>query len=65
MLCSDKSWIPAFAGMTFAEIIASKTQPSEQDYRCPIGQGEEWFQALQILGVPSRFVRYHRESYEL
>jgi len=38
---------------------------SEQDYRCPIGQGEEWFQALQILGVSSRFVRYPRESHGL
>lgn len=51
----------------------------EDDQRCPIGQAEEWFNALQLRGVESRFVRYpgashsfvhkgrpsHRESYAL
>lgn len=38
---------------------------SEEDHRCPIEQGEQWFTALQGLKVPSRFVRFPGESHEL
>ncbi len=38
---------------------------SEEDHRCPIEQGEQWFTALQRLNVPSRFVRFPGESHEL
>ena len=38
---------------------------SEEDHRCPIEQGEQWFTALQRLKVPSRFVRFPGESHEL
>lgn len=31
---------------------------SEGDLRCNVEQGEQVFSALQLLGVPSRFVRY-------
>lgn len=38
---------------------------SEEDHRCPMEQGEQWFTALQRLNVPSRFVRFPGESHEL
>lgn len=37
----------------------------EQDHRCPIEQGEQWFSALKRQGVPVRFVRFPEESHGL
>ena len=38
---------------------------SEQDYRTPIGDGEQWFMSLRKLGVPVELVRYPRSSHGL
>ena len=38
---------------------------SEEDHRCPMEQGEQWFSALKRLGVTCRFVRYAGENHEL
>ena len=38
---------------------------SEEDYRCPMEQGEQLFTALKVLGVPTEFVRFPGESHEL
>lgn len=38
---------------------------SEQDHRTPMQDGEQWFMSLQVLGVPSEFVRYPRSSHGL
>ena len=38
---------------------------SEQDYRCPIEQGEQLFTALKILGVETEFIRFPGENHEL
>ncbi len=38
---------------------------SEADHRCPIEQGEQWFNALKRLKVPTRFVRFPDEGHEL
>ncbi|HEV3311368.1 MAG TPA: S9 family peptidase [Chloroflexota bacterium] len=35
----------------------------EQDHRCPIEEGEQWFSALKRLGVPTRFIRFPEESH--
>lgn len=35
----------------------------EDDFRCPIEQGEQWFTALQCLGVPVAMVRYPGASH--
>ncbi len=35
---------------------------SEGDLRCNVEQGEQVFAALKMLGVPTRFVRYPRET---
>jgi dipeptidyl aminopeptidase/acylaminoacyl peptidase len=38
---------------------------SEQDYRCPIAEAEQWFTALKLLGVPTEMVRFPEENHEL
>ncbi len=38
---------------------------SENDYRTPIGDGEQWFIALKKRGVPTELVRYPRSSHGL
>ncbi len=38
---------------------------SENDYRTPIGDGEQWFVSLRKLGVPVEMVRYPRSSHGL
>ena len=38
---------------------------SGQDLRCPVGQGEALYLALQRVGVPTEFVRFPNESHEL
>ncbi|WP_432975925.1 prolyl oligopeptidase family serine peptidase [Dactylosporangium sp. CA-233914] len=35
----------------------------EDDLRCPMGQGEQWFQALHSRGVPVQLVRYPDASH--
>lgn len=38
---------------------------SDQDFRVPIEQGEQWFRALQHFGVPSEIVFFPRENHNL
>ncbi len=38
---------------------------SENDFRTPVGDGEQWFMALKKLGVPVELVRYPRSSHGL
>jgi len=38
---------------------------SENDYRTPIADGEQWFMALKKLGTPTELVRYPRSSHGL
>lgn len=38
---------------------------SENDYRVPIEQGEQWFRALQHFGVTSELVIFPRENHNL
>jgi dipeptidyl aminopeptidase/acylaminoacyl peptidase len=38
---------------------------SEEDWRCPIEQGEQWFAALQRMGLETVFVRFPGENHEL
>jgi len=38
---------------------------SEQDHRCPMGEGELWYNALTRLGVETVFVRYPDESHSM
>jgi dipeptidyl aminopeptidase/acylaminoacyl peptidase len=38
---------------------------SDNDFRVPIEQGEQWFRALQHYGVPSELVLFPRENHDL
>lgn len=38
---------------------------AEEDWRCPLEQGMQWFTALKYLGVDSRFVRFPHSSHGL
>ena len=38
---------------------------SENDFRCPMEQAEQWFIALRKLGVPTEFIRFPDESHGL
>jgi dipeptidyl aminopeptidase/acylaminoacyl peptidase len=38
---------------------------SDNDYRVPLEQGEQWFRALQHYGVPSELVIFPRENHNL
>jgi dipeptidyl aminopeptidase/acylaminoacyl peptidase len=38
---------------------------SEQDYRCPIAEGEQWFTALKLNNVPTELIRFPDENHEL
>lgn len=38
---------------------------SEQDWRTPMADAEQWFMSLKKLGVPVEFVRYPRSSHGL
>jgi dipeptidyl aminopeptidase/acylaminoacyl peptidase len=38
---------------------------SENDLRCPVEQGEQWFNALKRLGKETEFVRFPDESHNL
>lgn len=38
---------------------------SDEDYRCPLEQGLQFYTAVKELGVESRFVMFHGENHEL
>jgi dipeptidyl aminopeptidase/acylaminoacyl peptidase len=38
---------------------------SEQDYRCPMAEGEQWFTALKLNNVPTELIRFPDENHEL
>ncbi|WP_425147108.1 S9 family peptidase [Deinococcus sp.] len=53
--------------LQYAEDVRTPTLiiHSLDDLRCPVEQAEQWFAALQLHGVPSRFVRFPGEDHEL
>ena len=61
----ERLW--AMSPLQFVEDVRTPTLivHSLDDLRCPIEQGEQWFAALQLHGVPSRFVRFPGEDHEL
>ena len=56
-----------FSPIMYAANFATPTLilHQEEDYRCPIEQGEQLFAALVLRGVPARFVRFPQESHGL
>ncbi len=53
--------------ISYAENVTAPTLiiHSENDYRTPIGDGEQWFMALKKRRIPVEMVRYPRSSHGL
>lgn len=53
--------------MSYVENVVAPTLVihSEEDWRTPIVEGEQWFMALKKMQVPVEFVRYPRSSHGL
>jgi dipeptidyl aminopeptidase/acylaminoacyl peptidase len=66
-------WLPVeqperYTRLSPLTYVANVTAPTlliegEQDWRTPMGEGEQWFMALKKLGVPAELVRYPRSSH--
>ncbi|WP_027726240.1 S9 family peptidase [Tuberibacillus calidus] len=63
----DEDKIMAFSPIRHAQNVKTPTCiiHSEEDFRCPIEQAEQWYVALRRLGVETRFVRFKGENHEL
>ncbi|AWN22917.1 S9 family peptidase [Deinococcus irradiatisoli] len=61
----DKLW--AMSPLRYVENVTTPTLiiHSVLDHRCPIEQAEQWYTALRLHGVPTRFVRFPGEDHEL
>jgi acylaminoacyl-peptidase len=66
-LWQDEEKLMAFSPIRNARKVATPILilHSEEDYRCPIEQAEQWYGALRRLGVETRFVRFRGENHEL
>lgn len=66
-LWEDEDAILHFSPIRYARNVKTPTCiiHSEEDYRCPIEQAEQWYVALRRLGVETRFVRFKGENHEL
>jgi dipeptidyl aminopeptidase/acylaminoacyl peptidase len=61
----DQYW--AASPLKYARNVKTPTLVlhSDNDYRVPLEQGEQWFRALQHYGVTSEFVIFPRENHNL
>jgi dipeptidyl aminopeptidase/acylaminoacyl peptidase len=66
-LWDDAEKLLKLSPLTYARNVKTPTLilHSEQDLRCPIEQGEQWYVALKRLGVETKFVRFPDECHEL
>ena len=66
-LWEDEEKIMAFSPIRYAKNVQTPTliMHNEDDDRCPIEQGEQWYVALRRLGVEAQFVRIPGESHGL
>lgn len=57
----------ALSPMRYVDRVRTPTLmiQSEEDYRAPIEDAEQWYMALRKRGVPVEFVRYPRSTHEL
>jgi dipeptidyl aminopeptidase/acylaminoacyl peptidase len=55
----------AMSPISYVENVRTPTLVvhGEHDFRTPLGEGEQWYQALRKLGVPTEFVLYPRSSH--
>jgi dipeptidyl aminopeptidase/acylaminoacyl peptidase len=56
-----------YSPLKYAKAVKTPTLilHSDNDFRVPIEQGEQWFRALQHFGVPSEIVFFPRENHNL
>lgn len=66
-LWEDEETVMKFSPIRYARNVVTPTNiiHSEEDFRCPIEQAEQWYVALRRLGVETRFVRFKGENHEL
>ncbi len=66
-LWEDEDFIMERSPIRYAPYVRTPTLiiHSEQDLRCPMEQGEQWYIALKRLGVETEFVRFAGENHEL
>lgn len=66
-LWDDEEFLMASSPIRYAPRVRTPTLiiHSDQDLRCPIEQGEQWYTALRRLGVITEFVRFSGENHEL
>src|SRR5699024_366059 len=66
-LWEDEEKIMAFSPIRYAKNVQTPTliMHNEDDDRCPIQQGEQWYVALRRLGVEAQYVRIPGESHGL
>jgi dipeptidyl aminopeptidase/acylaminoacyl peptidase len=55
----------AMSPISYVENVRTPTLiiHGEHDFRTPLGEGEQWYQALKKLGVPTEFVLYPRSGH--
>nr|WP_263849036.1 S9 family peptidase [Lacticaseibacillus nasuensis] len=56
-----------YSPLAYADHVKTPTLVlhGEQDQRCPIGQGEEFYTALKLRGVDTKFIRFPQSNHEL
>jgi len=64
---SDEEVYMAKSPIRYVENVKTPTLiiHSEEDYRCPIEQAEQFFTALKFLGVPTELIRFPSEHHDL
>lgn len=63
----DEDFILSRSPIRYARNVQTpiKILHSEEDYRCPMEQAEQWYTALKRLGVETEMVRFPGESHDL
>ena len=66
-LWEDEDFIMERSPIRYAPQVTTPTLiiHSDQDYRCPLEQAEQWYVALKRLGVPAEMLLFHGENHEL
>ncbi|MGI6643245.1 MAG: S9 family peptidase [Bacillota bacterium] len=66
-LWDDEDFIMSKSPIRYAPFVKTPLLilHSEQDYRCPLEQAEQWYVALKRLGKEVEFVKFANENHEL
>lgn len=66
-LWEDEDFLMERSPMRYARSVKTPTLiiHSDQDFRCPLEQAEQWYVALKRLGVTVEMLLFHGENHEL